>query len=539
MKMLLRLGVIVLILLLAAGLFLPSAAAAEDKFGGAINIGIASDPANLNPLTSNDRVSSWLLSNMYPTLLMMDEEGTKVPYIAEDIEVSEDGLTVTVTLVEGLEWSDGTPLTSADVRFTAELMKEEQLQWQADSLNQVESIETPDELTIIFNLVQPYPGFVGVFGFWQRIVPEHVFSQIDNVVEFENREDVVSAGPFNLDELQEGQYYVLERVDEWFLSPEGKPYIEEIIYHVYPDVNTMVMALQSGEIDLTATNIPPSQADILKQRPEFTVVQTPSLGFVYIGLKYDNEFLNDRALRQAIAHGIDRDEIINIALEGDGKNLDTPVSPVYEGEGVVNPEAKMPEFSIEAAQEALAAAGYEDTDDSGILNSPITGEDVILELVFDGADIYLRNAAQVLESNFNDMGLKLELRPLDRSTYLDIVTNQGNFDINLGGWGIIDEPSDAMYTLYHSDSFLNFSGLESDELDRVLEKARFASNKEEELKYVHEFQEVFLEELPVITLYYQLYNFAYSNDFEGFSVYPSDLRGLMDPQNMSRIYLAD
>lgn len=523
---------------MVASFFLPTTLAAEDKFGGVINIGIASDPADLNPLTSNDRVSSWLINNMYPTLMVMDEEGTKIPYIAEEIEVSEDGLVVTVSLIEGIKWSDGTPLTSADVRFTAELMKEEQLQWQADSLNQVDSIETPDDYTIIFNLVQPYPGFVGVFGFWQRIVPEHIFSQIDNVVEFENRENVVSAGPFNLSEIREGQYYVLERVDEWFLSPEGKPYIEEIIYRVYPDVNTMVMALQSGEIDLTATNIPPSQANILRQRPEINVVQTPSLGYVYIGLKNDNPFLNDRDLRQAIAYGIDRDEIINLALEGDGMKLDTPVSPVYEGEGVVNHEAKMPEFSIDAAREALVKSGYEDTDGSGIVNSPITGEDVVLELIYDGADIYLRNTAQILESNFTDMGLKLELNPMDRSTYLDLI-NQGDFDINLGGWGIIDEPSDAMYTLYHSTSFLNYSRLESEELDRVLEGARYAPNEEEELKYVFEFQEVFLEELPVITLYYQLYNFAYSNQFEGFTVYPSDLRGLMDPQNMSQIYLAD
>ncbi len=504
----------------------------EAKFGGTLNIGITTDPDSLNPFISNDRIGSWILNNIYPTLLVMNQDSVKVPYVAEEIITSENGKKVTVKLKEGLTWQDGTPFTSADVKFTGELLYEKKLQWQADVFNEVESVETPDATTVVYNLKRSYPGFMGTFGFWQRIVPKHIFEDIENVREFANKEPI-GMGPFKLVDFKRGQYYTLARVDEWFDSPAGKPYLEKIIFRIYPDVNTMVLALKRGEIDLTAKDIPFTAAQELKSNPNFTVKQTPSLGFVYIGFNYKNEFLKDDAVRQAIATAIDRKKIIMFALRGDGKLINTGISPVYGD--VVNPEAKLPQYNPEQAAEILSNSGYEDTDGNGILNAP-SGKDVVLELIYDGNDIYLKKTAQILVTNFQDVGLKLELVPLEKSTYSDLLFNQKKFDINLGGWGIIDEASDSMYTLYHSTASLNFMSLNSEKLDTYMEDARFASNQKIMQENLDEFQLEFIEEMPVVTLYVQQYNFAYSNDFAGFEIYPSDLKGLVDPQSLSQVY---
>ncbi len=522
-----------LVLVLVGTLFSGVIAAQEDKFGGNLNIGITTDPDSLNPFISNDRIGSWILNNIYPTLMVMNENAVKVPYIADKINTSDDGTQVVVKLKEGLEWQDGTPLTSADVKFTGEILYEEKLQWQADVFDEVESVETPDELTVVYNLKRPYPGFIGTFGFWQRIVPKHIFSEIENIREFTNK-NPVGLGPFQLVEFKRGQYYTLESVDEWFDSPEGRPYLNKVTFRVYPDVNTMVLALQRGEIDLTAKDIPRSQAKQLEQDPNFEVVQTPSLGFVYMGFNYNNKFLDDIKLRQAIATGVDREKIIGMALQGDGRLIDTGISPVYEE--YVNPEAKLPEYSPQGAKAILSQAGYEDTDGNGIVNDPESGEDVVLEMIYDGNDIYLKKTAQILAENYKDIGLRLNLKPLEKSTYSDLLFNQKKFDVNLGGWGIIDEASDSMYTLYHSTAYLNFMSLESDRLDRYMENARFASNKEVMMDNLYAFQQEFVREMPVVTLYVQDYNFAYSNDFGGFTVYPSDLKGLVDPQSLSGVY---
>jgi len=230
----------------------------------------------------------------------------------------------------------------------------------------------------------------------------------------------------------------------------------------------------------------------------------------------------------------DREKIIGMALQGDGQLIDTGVSPVYED--VLNPDAKLPEYNPEAAQQKLAEAGYEDTDGNGIVNDPENGEDVVLEMIYDGNDVYLKKTAQILAENYKNMGLRLELKPLEKSTYSDLLFNQKKFDVNLGGWGIIDEASDSMYTLYHSTAYLNFMSLDSEKLDTYMENARFSANEEVMLENLYAFQEEFIEEMPVVTLYVQQYNFAYSNDFGGFEVYPSDLKGLVDPQSLSGVY---
>ena len=530
-----KLFVIFLLTVLIAGLIGPGivwAAGEQREFGGTLTIGIIRDPDNLNPLISNDRIGSWILNNIYPTLLIMNQKAEKVPYLAEQIITSADGKKVTVKLKKGLQWQDGTPLTAADVKYTGDVLYQQKLQWQADTFNEVERVETPDDYTVVYYLKQPYPGFIGTFGFWQRIVPKHIFEKIDNIREFTN-DQPMGLGPFQLVDFKRGQYYTLKSVDQWFDAPAGRPYLDKIIFRVYPDVNTMVLALKRGEIDLTAKDIPHTTAQELKNDPKFTVVQTPSLGFVYLGFNYQNEFLKDRAVRQAIATAIDRKKILMIALRGDGMLIDTGVSPVYEND--VNPAAKLPAYSPEKAVNILKKAGYQDIDGNGIVNAA-NGKDLIVELIYDGNDIYLKKTAQILATNFQDIGIKLNLKPLEKSTYSDLLFNQKKFDLNLGGWGIIDEASDSMFTLYHSTSFLNFMGLKSTRLDQLIETARFAAGREVLLDSLYQFQEEFVRELPVVTLYVQQYNFAYSNQFAGFKVYPSDLKGLVDPQSTCRAY---
>lgn len=504
----------------------------KSKFGGELKIGITTDPAILNPLVSNDRVGSWILNNIYPTLMIMNEKAEKVPFIAESIVTSEDGKTVTVKLKEGLKWQDGQPLTSADVKFTGDILYEHKLQWQADIFEEVESVETPDDVTIIYNLKQVYPGFITTLGFWQRIVPKHIWENIEDPKAYAN-ENPVGLGPYKLTEFQKSQYYVLERTDEWFDSPEGKPYLEKVMFRVYPDINTMVLALKTGEIDLTAKDIPHAAAAELGNNKNFTVVQTPSLGFVFIGFNYKNEFLNDNVVRKAISQAIDRDKVVTIALEGDAMKMPGPISPVYKE--YQDDKLVMPEFDVEASKKTLSNGGYKDTDGDGIVNSP-SGKNVSLELMYDGNDMYLDKTAQILASNIKDIGIEIKLKPLEKSTYSDFLFNQQKFDINLGGWGIIEDVFDSMYTLYHSTAQLNFMGLNNKKLDEYMEGSKYAANKEDMDKYMKLFQEEFIQEVPVVPLYVQKYNFAYSNEFDGFRLFPSDLKGLVDPQSLCEVY---
>lgn len=130
--------------------------------------------------------------------------------------------------------------------------------------------------------------------------------------------------------------------------------------------------------------------------------------------------------------------------------------------------------------------------------------------MYDGNDMYLDKTAQILVSNLKDVGIELKLKPLEKSTYSDLVFNQKKFDINLGGWGIIEDVFDSMYTLFHSTAQLNFMGLNNPKLDEYMEGSKFAATQADIDKNMDLFQEEFIKEVPVVPLYVQEYNFAYS-----------------------------
>ena len=308
--------------------------------------------------------------------MSFDEAGNKVPYIIEEPEISEDGMTVTVTLLEGLEWQDGTPITSRDIDYTYTVMKEENLQWQAENLQDA-TWETPDDRTIVFTLSEPFPTFITTMGYWQRIVPAHIWEEVEDVRTFAN-DDPVGFGPFKFAEIARGQHYILERVDEFQHSPEGKPYLEKVVFKPYPDINTMVLALKSGDIDLTAKEIPAPSAAEFEGDPNYVIVQNQDLGYEHLAINLTDPILKDVNVRTAIAMAVNRDEVVNFAFDGSAAPMPGIISPVYEKWQIGN---DLPSYDVEGAKKVLADAGYVDTNNDGIVNAP-NGEELSFEMMF-------------------------------------------------------------------------------------------------------------------------------------------------------------
>lgn len=511
----------------------------DAKFGGELVIGMTADPDTLNPLVSNTTPGNWINSSIYPHLMMMDTNNKKVPYLAENVDVSDDGLQVTFKLREGVEWQDGTPITSADVKFTGEMLHEHQLQWTAEIFDKVESVETPDDLTIVYTLSEPYPAFAGAIGYWVRIVPKHIWENVEDPANFANSEPV-GAGPFKLVNWEKGQYVELEAVDEWFAAPEGKPYLDKVTFKIYPDINTMVLAIQSGEIDVTAQDIPTSALAQFQNNDDYELVKTPSLGYAYYSFHLNPDEpspTTDKSFRLAMATATDRESIINVALEGAGMHIDTPMSPVYAD--WINPDAKAPAYDVQAAKEILSSSGYEDTDGDGVLNAPAEfgGENVELELTYDAANSFHQKVAKILESNAADIGVTLVLDPVEYNTLSAKVINESDYEMHIGKWGAFDEPSETFNNLFNSEAVLNFMQLNDPEIDEIATNANYAASQEEALEYVMQAQEWFVEEFPVVPIYVQEFNLIYNKaKFGGFEVYPSDLQGLVDPNSLIKVY---
>ncbi|MCR1899334.1 ABC transporter substrate-binding protein [Irregularibacter muris] len=502
-----------------------------DKFGGTLNIGTFADPDTLNPLVGNDMAGSWILNNIYPTLMVLDEEGNKVPYIIEEPEISEDGLTVTITLKDGLKWQDGTALTSADIIYTYEILEKEKLQWQYEVLEGV-TMEAPDDKTVVFTLSTPFPTFITTIGFWQRIVPAHIWSEVEDVKNFTN-DKPVGLGPFKLTDYERGQYYVLESVEQWPLSPEGRPYLDKVIFKPYPDVNTMVLALKSGDIDLTAKEIPAAAAKEIQGDDQFTVVQNMSLGYEHMAINlHSNKLLQDNALRTAMAMAVDRKKVIDFSFDGEGVEMTGYVSPVYEKFQIGN---DLPDYDVEGAKKVLADAGYKDTDNDGVLNAP-SGEKLSFKVMFASTVTEHEKMARILVDQMKDIGIEIIPEPMDKSLQSDKLYNTHEWELSLGTWGILDDMESSLSTLFHSTAALNFMGWSNPVADEAMMNMKSSISEEETMKDMDVFQKEIVKEVPDIPVFVKKLNFAYRNNFDGFRLLPSNLKGLVDPQSLQQVH---
>ncbi|HHT49938.1 MAG TPA: ABC transporter substrate-binding protein [Eubacteriaceae bacterium] len=501
-----------------------------DKFGGTLNIGTFADPDTLNPLVGNDMAGSWILNLIYPTLMVLDENGIKQPYIIEEPEISEDGLTVTVTLKDGFKWQDGTPLSSDDLIYTYETLYEHQLQWQYEVLEGVE-MKAVDEKTVEFKLSKPFPTFITTLGFWQRIVPAHIWSEVEDVKTFTN-DNPVGLGPFKLTEYERGQYYVLESVEEWPLSPEGRPYLDKVVYKPYPDVNTMVLALKSGDIDLTAKEIPVAAARELENEEGFTVEQNVSLGYEHMAINLREPLLQDVKVRTAMAMAIDKSKVIDFAFDGDGIEMTGIISPVYEQFQIGN---DLPSYDVEGAKKLLEEAGYKDTDNDGILNAP-NGENLSFKVIFANTVTEHEKMARVLVDQMKEIGIELIPDPMDKALQTDKLYNTHEWQLTINTWGILDDVDSSVSTLFYSTAPLNWMGWKNDVADKAMDEMKSSLSEEITMKNMDIFQKEIIADLPDIPVFVKKLNFAYSNDFAGFKMFPSNLKGLVDPQSLQQVY---
>lgn len=468
-----------------------------------VRLAIPADEGTLTPYTYvTGYPGYYLLKLMYDSLLELDADNIPQPWLAESMDVSEDGTVYTFTLREGVQWQDGQALTAEDVKFTYEYLVQypEQSRFLRTA-NQMTSIETPDARTVVMTLAQANPSFP-LQAADVPIMPQHIWAE---VTEPGNFADATGSGPYRLAEYQPEQFYRLVANADYFM---GKPAVAEIVIPIIVEQSTMFSALQSGEIDAASRPVPPELVQEFESNSNLALMQGAGFSTTLFQFNDERPPFDDATVRRAVSLAIDKQALVDTLLLGFG----TVGNPgfVHPSSPFVNSELAV-EFDPEAARSLLEEAGYSDSDGDGVRETP-TGEPMSYAMLVHANNPERIRAAELIRDGVAKIGIEFTIKTLDPNTVVSLVwpdfdVSKGrDFDVSMWGWSAsVQTDPGRLSDLIASDpavGALNIGGYNSAAADALVETLRTTLDPEARLAIIQEMQAVFAQDVPFVPLYY-------------------------------------
>ena len=476
-----------------------SSAAANDGQEKVLIVSLGGDPTSLNPDAVTDDNLSNVASSLFSGLLTLNSNEEVIPDLAESWDISEDGLTYTFHLREGITWHDGEPFTSSDVQFTYEKIIEEG-GYLAGDLSTIASMDCPDENTFVATLKEPSAPFLASLAWYcNSILPKHLY---------ENEEDwltcaaattsPVGTGPFKFVEATSGVSITLEKNPDYF---GGEPAVDKVIYVISTDTDTAYQAFMNGEIDFL-TDVPASSVAALQANENYSV------GCLSAGRRYqlcfnkNGETTRDLAVRQAVAKALNREEISAKGTNG----LQAPAYGFYPPflDWAYNDEADIGEQDVEGAIQLLEGAGYTKDADGYYLHMSL--------LVFSGGTY--ADCAKVIKTQLAQIGIDATIEELEEGAWVEKVFS-GNYDMCILA-GFQGPDPDNLTNRVGTGGGLNVSFYSNEEVDSLLAQARVITDEAERGALYKQVQTILGEELPTLPLV----------EYAGYYACPSYITGL-------------
>jgi peptide/nickel transport system substrate-binding protein len=476
------------------------------------------EPSNLLPVLASDSASSDINGLVYSGLIRYDKDLRTEGELAESWDISDDKRTITFHLRKNVTWHDGTPFTSADVMFTYNLFIDPETPTAyAERYRQVAKAEAPDPYTFRVTYDQPYAPALISWGV--AIHPKHLLDGQDVTTSYLSRAPI-GTGPYRFKEWASGEKLVLEANPDYF---EGQAYIKRIVYRIIPDMTTQFLELKSGGLDfmgLTPIQYQ-TQTDTTAFKRSFNKFRYLAFGYTYLGYNLKKPLFQDKRVRQALTHAIDKEEIIEGVLLGLGQVATGPYKP---DSWVYNKQVTRYPYSPEKARKLLAEAGWVDTDDDGILDRD--GKPFTFTIVTNQGNDLRVKSGEIIQRRFRQIGVDVKLRVIEWASFLKEFINPGSFDATILGWSGTPEPD--QFNIWHSSKTgpreLNFIGFKNEEVDNFLEQGRRTFDQVERKKHYDRFQVILADEQPYTFLYVSEALPVVAKRFRGIDSAPAGIR---------------
>jgi peptide/nickel transport system substrate-binding protein len=488
-----------------AGALIASTCLAGGAFAATLDVAIDSSPAGLDPhlITAFNSVVI-VQSNIYEALTAVDADLAVVPGLAESWEISEDGLTYTFSLREGVTFHDGSAMDAEDVAASIRRVQSETIASPlASRVTPITGIEVIDPLTIALTLDAPFaPILSSLSGI--AIVPAEFETEAEAL-----QQTPVGTGPFQFAEWQPNGFVRLTRNENYYV--EGKPALDAVVFNFVPEAATRQVGITSGEYDLLP-GIDPATALQLQGQPGVTVAETRDIAYTLVGMNAEREPFDDARVRQAVNLLLNRQEIIDGALFGSGVPAG-PLSPALVNWAVDPAEFACYTQDVEAARALLEEAGVQ---------TPLR----VTMTVLPRQDV--RDIAQVVQQQLAAGGIEVELLNQEIGQFVQDWRNS-NFDLFASSNGGSPDPDEYFYRTFVSGGSTNVFKYADAEIDEWLEAGRVETAPEARRAIYDQVQAKLACEGPAAHIAYGTLFTAVGDGVEGFVIYPNGrLTSLVD-----------
>jgi len=463
-----------------------------------IIIALQSDGKSLDPHIVTDAASSHIAENMYTTLMAYTPVyGEVAPLLAKEYTVSDDKKTYAFVLNEGVKFHNSEKEVAAeDVKYSIERIIS--LEVRKEHFAAVESIDTPDKYTVVFNLKEPFAPFLTYLAYPMNAVVNKEVVEANG-----GKLDQVDAGsgPFQLVEWKKDQQAVLAKNPNYFEA--DKPKLDKVIFKPIPDETARATALRNKEIDLIF-DVTDKEIMVLKDAADINIESVPGTFWEYLGLNVEKENLKDVKVRQAIANAVDREAINQTVKFGRATVLTTADIPPGHW---AHADLKIyPERNLEKAKQLMKEAGKEN------------GFKLTLKA---GSDFkYQVDAAQMIKQQLKDINIEVEVLAQESGVFFDAL-GKGDFEMTVVGWlGFVD-PDEYLNNIFRTGAVWNQQKYSNKEVDSLLDQGRIASTVEERKEIYAKIQKIIAEEAPMVFLYANQQSCAMLNHVKGFVVHPT------------------
>jgi peptide/nickel transport system substrate-binding protein len=503
--------------------------------GGAYTEALVGEISRLNPLLDEgNQVDRDIDRLLYRGLVAFDGRGLPQPDLAEGWSVSADGTLYTVTLRQDAVWHDGEPVTSDDVIYTFSQFQDPDYPGSSDLVEMWQAINIIrlDDRTVQFQLPEPFAPFLDYLA--EGLLPDHLLrgAQIEDLIDHPFNLEPVGTGPFRFERflLEDGRItgVGLAAFDDFY---GGRPFLDRVEFHTYTTSEEALAAQNEGTIQ-GLSKVEPGQMEQVLPDPDLHQysARLAQSGVVFLNLRHpERTFLTDKTIRQALLMAINRQWLIDEALEGQGI---VAVGPILPGSWAASDDLEPVPFDPDQAAAQLDAAGWVlptgATPGSAEYVRSKDGEPLGLTLTH-ADDPHAQEIARIVASSWEAVGVETELHPVEAEELITENLEEGAFEALLAEVDYAPYPDPDPYPFWHDTQIeggQNYGGFDDRNSSIWLERARTTPDIGKRADYYRSFQHRFRDQVPALFLYHPVYNYAVDGGVQGVSIGP-----MVDPSD--------